>query len=229
MLDNTTNRAFVALAEQLKLPLLQIAYLSESKLDDWNDAKLTTSRISRQGLRLIDAYLQARTQAQTSLDLASIDSGAVLYDVATELMPLAKVQGFDVVIDKRSKQLVMAHAKSLHTMLLLMGTCLIESADSDHVQPKKIILGTHSSKGGVVVGAFATGVNIGQHVLNVVRKLHGQAHQILPLANANIGVELVIADELGRQMDTAMKSYRHNSAQGFGSLLSVSHQLQLGI
>lgn len=110
MLDNTTDRAFVALAEQLKLPLLQIAYLSESKLDDWNDAKLTTSRISRQGLRLIDAYLQARTQAQTSLDLASIDSGAVLYDVATELMPLAKVQGFDV-IDKQSKQLVMAHAK----------------------------------------------------------------------------------------------------------------------
>ena len=39
VLDNTTDRAFVALAEQLKLPLLQIAYLSESKLDDWNDGR----------------------------------------------------------------------------------------------------------------------------------------------------------------------------------------------
>lgn len=79
-------------------------------------------------------------------------------------------------------------------MLLLMGTCLIESADSDHVQPKKIILGTHSSKGGVVVEVHLQPVLTSVSTfLNVVRKLHGQAHQILPLANANIGVELVIA------------------------------------
>lgn len=229
MIDNTTDRAFIALAEQLKLPLLQIACLSESKRDDWNDTKLTTSRISRQGLRLIDAYLQARTQAQTNLNLESIDSGAVLYDVAAELTPLAKIQGFDVVIDKRSKQLVMAHAKTLHTMLLLMGICLIEAVDKEHEHSKRIILGTHTSKGGVVVGAFATGVSIGQHVLNVIRKLHGQAYQILPLTNINVGVELVIADELSRQMNTIMKPYRHKSAQGFGSLLSVSNQLQFGI
>lgn len=225
----TTDKAFIALAEQLKLPLLQIAYLAESSQDAESSTSSEIKGISYRALSLIDGYLQARTQAQTALDLTTIDSGSVFYDVVSDLKPFASSRGFDISINKNSKQLITAHVKSLHTMLLLSGLYMIESTDREQSGSRNLVLGAHRVRGGVVVGVFSGGVTIGQQMINILKKLQGRAHQILPMANSDGGVSLVIADELSRQMNTRLRTYKHNSLQGIGAILPISHQLDMGL
>ncbi len=227
--DKVIDKAFIALAEQLKLPLLQIAYLAESSQGNEPSTPIEIKGISYRALSLIDGYLQARTQAQTALNLTTIDSGSVFYDVVSDLKPFASSRGFDISINKNSKQLITAHVKSLRTMLLLTGIYMIESADREQSGSRKLVLGAHRVRGGVVVGVFSGGVTIGQQMINILKKLQGQAHQILPMVNSDGGMGLVIADELGKQMNTSLRAYKHNSLQGIGSILPISHQLDMGL
>jgi len=220
-----SDRIFTALAEQLKVPLLQIARLSELS----QEATLPRiAVISEHALRLVDAYVQSHLQNQTKLLLEPLTTSAVLYDVATDLQAFARQNDFEVEIDLHgANRPVMANRDSLQTMLTLLGASLIEAGVEDDDAPRHLILGTHRSAHGTVVGAFSNHLALSQRALKLTRELHGRAAQAVPLMGLAGGAGLAIADRLSAQMATPLKAYRHRSMTGIGSLLLPSHQLQL--
>ncbi len=220
-----TDQLFTALAEQLKVPLLQIARLSELPGET---ALPRISAISEHALRLVDAYAQTHAQNQTKLLLEPLTTSAVLYDVAIALQPFAKQWDFAVEIDQQGKSVpIMAHRESLRTMLTLLAASLIEASSEDSDIPRHLILGTHRSARGIVVGAFSSHLALSQRALQLTRELHGRATQAAPSLGLTGGAGLAIADRLSEQMAAPLRAYRHRSLTGIGSLLVPSHQLQL--
>jgi len=219
------DQLFTALAEQLKVPLLQIARLSELS----QEATLPRiSVISEHALRLVDAYVQSHPQNQTKLLLEPLTTSAVLYDVAMDLQAFAKQNEYTVEIDLQGvSRPIMAHRDSLRTMLTLLGASLIEAGVEDEETPRHLILGTHRSARGTVVGAFSSHLALSQRALQLTRDLHGRAAQAVPLLGLAGGAGLAIADRLSEQMATPLRAYRHRSLSGIGSLMIPSHQLHL--
>ncbi len=219
-----TDQLFTALAEQLKVPLLQIARLSELSSEL---ALPRISAISEHALRLVDAYAQAHSQDQTKLQLEPITTSAVLYDVAMQLEPFARQWEFTIEIDSQGKAVpIMAHRESLKTMLTLLGASLIEATAEDSDAPRHLVFGAHRSVGGTVVGAFSNHLAVTQRALQLTRELHGRATQAVPLLGLAGGAGLAIADQLSEQMDAPLRAYKHRTLAGIGSLLTPSRQLQ---
>lgn len=225
MISDQADQLFTALAMQLKMPLLQIARLSE--LPGKNTLN-HISVISEHALRLVDAYAQTHAQNQIKLPLEPLASSAVLYDVATMLQPFAKQFDFTIEIDQQGKSVpVMAHRDSLRTMLTLLGASLIEANSEEADVPKHLVLGTHRSAKGIVVGAFSSQIALSQRALQLTRELHGRATQAVPSLGLAGGAGLAIADKLSEQMSAPLRAYRHRTLTGIGSLLAPSSQLQL--
>lgn len=218
------DQLFMALAEQLKVPLLQIARLSEVS----SEAALPRiSVISEHALRLVDAYSQVNIQNQAKLLLEPLTTSAVLYDVAIQLEPFAKQWDFKVEIDQQGKGIpIMAHRESLNTMLTLLGASLIEAGGETEDMPRNLVLGTHRSSKGIVVGAFSSQIELSQRAVQLTRELHGRATQSAPSLGLSGGAGLAIADQLSEQMHAPLRAYRHRSLAGIGSLLQPSRQLR---
>lgn len=215
---------FAALAEQLKLPLLQITRLSEM---GGEPALSRISLISDYALMLVDAFSLAHSQMQGKLLLEPITTTAILYDVAQSLEPFARQAQFEIEVDKQGREIpIMAHRDSLETMLTLLGASLLEASD-DTDTSRRLVLGTHRTDKGTVVGAFSGHTPVTQKVIEMTRRLHGRAAHGVPVLRQAGGAGLAIADRLGEQMSAPLKSYRHKSLIGIGSLLTSSHQLQL--
>lgn len=225
MQGDQTDQLFTALAEQLKMPLLQIARLAELSQDS---TLPRISVISEHALRLVDAYVQLRSQNQLKLLLEPIASSAILYDVANDLEPYAKQWDYKIEIDLQGKGVpIMANRESLKTMLTLLGASLIESGAEDEEAPRHLILGTHNSAKGIIVGAFSNHLAVSQRAIQLTRELHGKATQAVPSLGLAGGAGLAIADKLSEQMSVPLKAYRHRNMTGIGSLMLPSSQLQL--
>lgn len=212
-----------ALADHLRLPLLQIARLSEI---DHIQALPRINNISSQALRLVDAYVMARSQ--TTLELEPTSPGAVMAEVAYQLDDFARAADYRIVIDQTTPTgLVMAHKATLKMMFLLLGTSIIEAGIDREAIDRQLVLGIHRSPKGVVVGAFHSSLELTQDVIHMTRQLHGRARQAAPALGAAGAAGLAIADDLGQQMHSPLKSYRHKTLTGIGGLFAPTSQLQL--
>ncbi len=222
---SATDQLLTALAEQLKMPLLQIARLAEAE----NAMALPhISVISEHALRLVDAYVQAQTLLQTDLLLEPVTTSAVLYDVAQELQPFAQHHDVTIELDQKGAAVpVLAHRASLKTLLTLVAANLIETAGETHGQKKELILGTHRTTRGMIVGAFSEQAELSQRALRLTRELRGNEARVVNALGMSGATALAIADQLSDRMSAPLKSYRHRSLSGVGSLLMPSRQLQL--
>jgi hypothetical protein len=219
--EGSDNLLMLALADQLKVPLLQIARLAELPAQGAMDR---ISIISEQALRLVDGFVLA--SGQSELTLEPITTSSVLYDVGHLLAPLAKQLDYQLEIDLRgNNKPVMGHYNTLKAMLTLLGASLIEAGVED--ETRNIILGTHRSAKGAVVGVFSDCVDMSQRAIYLARNLHGRASQAVPALGASGGAALAVADRLSFKLNAPLKAYRHQSLSGIGSLLVPSTQLQL--
>jgi hypothetical protein len=217
-----TEILMLALADQLKLPLLQIAHLAETEPVAASDI----STISRFALNLVDAY--ALASSQTQLELEPLTTASVLYDVAQTIDPLARRLNYQVSIDlKGNNKPVMGHRQTLKDMLFLLSASMMQAGSQDDSKGSKLVLGTHRSVTGTVVGAFCDNAELSQSALVMVRQLRGRASQSAPALGASGGSALAVADKLSQRLQAPLKFYRHNALTGIGSLLSTSSQLQL--
>lgn len=226
--NSATNQLLTALAEQLKMPLLQITRLAET---DSRQSLPHISVISQQALRLVDAYVQAQSLMQTELVLEPVTTSAVLYDVAQELQPFAAHHEVTIELDQKGSAIpVLAHQATLKTLLTLLAASLIESA-SELVEPrqasKRLVLGTHRAVKGTVVGAFSENAELTQRALRLTRELRLDTPHAIRALGMSGATALAIADQLSNQLTAPLKAYRHRNLTGVGGLLLPSRQLQL--
>lgn len=221
MQSDADYRLLTALAEELKLPLLQIARSNELAGND------TTQHIAEMAIKLVDGYvLGLQPVEQTSLRLEPVTMASILYDTAEALAPVAHQQGYTLKVDVGGKfGPVMGDRRTLQTAFTLLAYELMTAPSADN--SPVLTLATHRGKPGIVAGIFTDNPQLTTDALRRARALVGTARQALPSNSAANGAGIFIADNLLRTIASSFKIARHQKQTGLAATLMPSRQLQL--
>jgi hypothetical protein len=230
-----SQQLLMSVAEQIKLPLLQIA--RQAELGQLTGAthgpqlsQIQTTADS--ALSLIDNYvlavrlnLEAHAQA---LDLEPVSVSSVLYDVGHQLSRYATNYGVNLELHIAGRYgTVMAHRAGLEAALVSLGLSLIEALPAQESPQLKLQLATHRCRYGVVAGLYTDTEGLTSDALRQGQRLHGQSRQPLLNLSHTAGAGVFVADSLLRAMNLQLKVSRHHRLYGLGAVLQPNHQLQL--
>lgn len=228
--DNSANeRLLKVLAEQLKLPLLQIARKAELAAGAKDITALSSiGYTADMALRLVDSYLlSVQLQSLPFLELEPVSVSAVLQDTAHALNQLAKQYDCELEVHLQGKyQPVMAHRQSLEAAYATLGYAFIES-HPDATKKHHVILGAHRSGSGLVAGIFGNQEGLNADMFRRGKALFGSARQTVPGVSPAAGAGIFVADSLLSSMDAPLHLSRHNKLAGLAATLVSSRQLQL--
>lgn len=228
--DNASqDRLLRALAEQLKMPLIQIARQAElSSLTGDISSLKSIEYTADMALRLVDSYLlSVQLQALPTLELEPVSLSAILQDTAHRLNHLAKQNDCDLTVHLSGKyEPVMAHRPSLEAAYSVLGYAFIE-AIPPRSNKHQVLLAAHKSHNGIVGGIFADQPGLNADMYRRARALYGNARQSLPSATPASGASIFVADSLFQTMASGLRLSRHHNLPGLAATFLPSHQLQL--
>lgn len=225
----TTERLMQAMAEELKLPLLQIARQAEFAQDTPDKEVLSGIELSaNQALWFVDSYLLSQQLlSQTSLELEPVAVSAVLNDVAHLLAGIAKQYNCELELQLSGRYgPVMAHVQGLKTALVGLGNTLI-TAGEQLEGGQRLILAAHKSRNGIVAGVFSDTEGLSQAVYSRGKALYGRARQPLNDFSTQGGSGVFVADSLFASMETQLRVAHHHKLTGLAATLQPSRQLTL--
>lgn len=220
----------VNLAEQLKLPFIQIERQAELiRLTGKTD--ITSIETSAEyALRLIDNYLLGLklNQQQAILEQEPVSIAAVLYDSGQLLDSLAKEYGVKLELNITGKyEPVIAHKQGLESALVSIGSSLIEAVGAQDIPKASLELATHRCRYGIVAGVYANNPSLSADLLRQGRKLMGNARQPLVNLSYSAGAGIFVADSILKSMSLSLRASRHRNLYGLGAVMRGSRQLQL--
>lgn len=222
------ERLLKALAEQLKLPLLQIAREAELAATTQDTTAFSNIEYTADmALRLVDSYLlSVQLQSLPALDLEPVSVSAVLQDTAHRLNTLAKQYDCELQVHLSGKyEPVMAHAQSLEAAYATLGYAFIEATPAE--QKHKVVLGAHKTAQGIVAGIFGSQPGLSTDMYRRGQVLFGSARQAMPGLSASAGAGIFVADSLLKNMETSLHVSRHTKLSGLAATLIQSKQLAL--
>lgn len=213
---------FSALAEDLKTPLLRIAYQAE--VADSSDIQSTAV----DALRLIDAYLLS-TKSQTQFELEPVNPDAVLVDVAHELSKHARRFDCELQLNTHPRHgAALLHRQALTSALTAIGMVFIEAQGI--VGGKRIIqIAAYRTSKGISVGLFQTeGFNsINAQLLSRAFTHVGVAARPFAGLASGAAAHLFVAEHLLIGMQSSLRAAKRGGLFGLAADLLPSSQLQL--
>jgi light-regulated signal transduction histidine kinase (bacteriophytochrome) len=219
------GRLLMALAEQLKVPLMQIA--RQVELDSVGDLPskqiISTTEIA---LQLIDGYILGNSiKEQSSLDLQPVSMSAVMHEVKESLRGHAKNYDCNIELDIAGKYVpVMGDYKAFKSAFTSLGYTYIESQSQAN---STIYLSVYSSKDKIIAGVFDENRDINADSLVRARALYGDARQPMPAKSASSSAGVYIADSIFSALSSGLKVAKHNNHNGLATTLIPSRQLKL--
>lgn len=225
-----SQQLLLSVAEQLKLPLLQIARQAEAGRLTGSPDLPTIEATADMALRLIDNYaLGVRLSLEGyELETEPVSISSVLYDTGQQLERLAKGYGVELELNIAGRfGPVMAHRQGLQSALVSLGAALIEALPALETPQLKLQLATHRCRYGIVAGLYADSEQLTAEALRQGRKLHGRARQPLAGLTHTAGAGVFVADAILRAMHLQLRTSRHHRLYGLGAVLHPNNQLQL--
>lgn len=239
-------RLFLALAEELKLPLMHIARMAElsglraaatDALARDGSSKLAETPLrdiqatADMSLQLLDSYLlslRLSLQPDASLSVEPVSLSAVLHDTMQELKVVAGQYGvtLDMHIHARYEP-VMAHRQALQSALICLGYSLIEALPSSGARNQRLQLATHRTKYGIVAGVYGELDELTPRAFERALELRGTSRQPMVATMASSGAGIFVADAILGAMSSRLRVGRFQRLPGFAVTLPVSEQLQL--
>lgn len=108
---------------------------------------------------------------------------------------------------------------------MMLGYAFIEAGGSD--RPRKMILGAHKSRMGLVSGVFDNEPGLSADMYRRARALYGVARQPLTSVSPAAGAGVFIADSLLSTHSSPLHVAYHQKLAGLAATLLPSNQLQL--
>lgn len=210
-----------ALADELKLPLVQIARSAEL-------GEVRTIQIAADNaLKLIDSYLLVTgLSRQQQLALQPVSLTATLYDVSQDLHDLSNL--YDTRVDirvKGSPGRVMAHPVGLKAALTSLAYTMLTGGLKSREQTITLLAESHN--GLVTAGVISSSAHLNREALDQARQLFGRAKQPAGAVTQNSGVGLYMADNLFSAMQAPLKTIKSGRQTGLATDLVLSQQLAL--
>lgn len=228
--DAQVEQLFACLAEQVKLPFIQVAQaaeLMEAGVIGAQQGQHTIQEVSQAALQLIDGFLlQVRLQQESQLQLESVSLSSILYDTAELLDSYAKLHGVEVQLDIAGKYgPVMAHGLGLRAALANIGYSLIDAAEKGkrHI----VTLSAHRSANGISTGVYSDSGQLTSNLLKQARILQGTVHQPLVGFSSSNAAGVFVADGLLTSLGTSLRVSRFRGASGLAVTFLPSRQLSL--
>ena len=225
-----SQQLLLSVAEQLKLPLLQIARQAEIGLLTNQTDLMALQTIADTALRLVDNYVLGVRLAldQEQLETEPVSVSAVLYDSGQELSRLARNYGVDLELHIGGRfGTVMANRVGLQSALVSLGAALIEALPASGQPQVRLQLATHRSRYGIVAGLYTDTQQLTTEALRHGRQLMGDSRQPLTDLTHSAGAGVFVADSILRAMQLKLQVSRHHGLFGLGTILLPNHQLQL--
>ncbi len=213
------KRLFMALTEQLKTPLTQIARLSElAKINNYTRESLKEIESSSlAALSLIDSYMLNNriNLGQQIISFEPLSAPLILQEVAHELEPMASQYNCKLVIKNIGKSPpIMANSKALRVAMASLASVFIEASQNSSKKKRQVSLVTKKESEGVLTGVFTKNEVLNAKVLANAQKLYGQAK--MPIPNlANTGAGIFIAESLIESLSAQLKFSRYLNQQAF--------------
>lgn len=225
-----SQQLLLSVAEELKLPLLQIARQAEqAQLTEASDLK-TIQTSAQTALQLLDNYSLAVRLATHPERLAveSISISSLLYDTGQQLDGLAKSYGVGLELGITGRFTpVLAHRQGLQAALVSLGAALIEALPAQESPQLKLCLATHRSRYGIVAGLYADTKQLTRETLQRGRRLQRHSRQPLMTLSHTSGAGIFVADTLLKAMNLHLMTSRHHRLYGLGTVLQANPQLHL--
>ena len=226
------ERLLQLLAEQIKLPLLQIARQAELARSTDQPFELLSSieDTADSSLKLLDSYLLSLrlARASSSVQLEPVSVAAVLSDTAEGLSKLAKQYDCKLELHLSGRyEPIMAHRAGLEAALTSLGYVFIEAQSAAADGQAVIKLAAHRGKTGIVAGMFANIEGLSADMFRRAHHLFGQAHQPLSHLTAGSGAGVFVADSLLASMSARLRIARHQKLSGLAATFPTSSQLNL--
>lgn len=225
-----SQQLLLSVAEELKLPLLQIARRAEhGQLTGEIDLKALQATADT-ALTLLDNYALGVRLATTpsALERESVSVSSVLYDAGQRLDAFAKSYGVSLELSVAGRYgPVVAHREGLEAALVSLGAALIEALPAQDNPQLRLQLATHRSRYGIVAGLYGETRQLSHEVLQKGRQLQHRSRQPLLQVTHTSGAGIFVADTILRAMDLHLMASRHHRLYGLGTVLQPTHQLQL--
>ncbi len=227
--EQQVERLFASLAEQVKLPFLQVARAAELLGTDvqTDKNKQTIIETSQAATRLIDGFLLTmRLQQESQLALEPISISSVLFDTAELLDRYAKMHDCELELDVAGKYgPVMAHGAGLQAALANIGYSFIDAAESG--RPKVIKLGVRRTRGGITAGVYSDASGLSSNMLKQAKLMHGKVHQPMTSFTNDTAAGVFVADSLLESLGAPMRIAHMRGMTGLAATFAPSRQLSL--
>ena len=228
-----SQQLLLSVAEQLKLPLIQIA--RQAELASFGiSADFTQIRIlAENGLKLIDGYslgLQLANLSNYELAPEAVSVASVLYEADEQLKALARLYSVELELNISGRyEPVLAHRQGLQAAIVGLASALIEAlpAQASDLTQTKLQLATHRCRYGIVAGVYANIPSLSSEALRRGRKLYGRSRQPLVDISHTSAAGIFVADAIFKAMKLKLHVSRHHRLYGLGVVLQPSSQLAL--
>ncbi|MEK7594814.1 MAG: hypothetical protein AAB436_04205 [Patescibacteria group bacterium] len=225
-----SQELLLSVAEELKLPLLQIARRIE-QYELTGEGDISSIRTTADSaLRLLDNYALGVRLAleQGTLDTESVSVSSVLYDAGQQLDSMAKNYGVELELSIAGRYgPVLANRQGLQAALVSLGSALIEALPAQGSPQLKLQLATHRSRYGIVAGLYAETKQLSNDALQKGRQLKRHSRQPLTSMSHTSGAGVFVADTILSAMNLHLTASRHNRLYGLGIVMQPNHQLHL--
>ena len=233
MRPGKSEQLFLSLAEQMKLPLLQILKQAElGVLLGTSSEQLSQVRVNADvALKLIDGYLLSMRLAAEeayAIEQEPVSVSAVLYDAAQQLHPIAELYGVTLEVSLGGKYgPVTAHRAGLQSALVSLGYALIEALPATNAPQLRLELAAHRCRYGIVAGLYADVDRLTAEALRQGKRLFGDTRQPLPALSHCGGAGVFVADAILNAIGARLKVSHHHRRSGLGTVLQPNPQLML--
>lgn len=223
------ERLLLALAEQIKSPLLHIARLSELAQKKEVDEHLQTIEYTAaMTLGLVDSYLLGiQLAGQQELALEPVALSAVLQDAAHAVSGMAKQYNCDVEVVLAGKYgPVMANKQSLEAAFISLASSFVQSVPEQEKRHRIMLVVRKTPATTIAAGVFGA-QPLTAAMFRRAKILYGSAQNALPQFTATSGAGIILADALLQTMASSLKVSHFHKHNGLAAELIPSTQLQL--
>lgn len=220
---------FYTLAEDLKTPLVRMAYKAELAGPSKNISDI--QQTIRTTIDLIDAYiLGAKNNNQSNLALEPVSPSAVIADTAYCLRDYAKDFACQLIVDvPHNSTYAMTNKSALLAALSAIGKVFIEAQDVINIHKKSVTLSSYKTLNGYAVGVFCDEESflLNNRLLSCARSHVGKASRPYVGLASGASSQLFVAEQLLQGLHATLRTVRRGKLSGLVIDLLPTSQLTL--
>ena len=221
-----------SVAEELKLPLLQIARTAElgylsGGAGTVNKHLKNIEEGADAAIRLLDSYLLGLqlVDGQQILALEPVSLASIMVDSAHQLSITAKQYGVKLELAFSGRQkLIMGNARALQAAFTSLGSSIIVS--QPHSEKDSVVtMAAYPGKNRMIGGIFGAQQTMTNKAWERSRLLYGRSRQPVVNVSSSTATGIFVADKIFQAMSANLHPSKHLNCSGLAASLNLSSQL----